>query len=69
MDEEIKAFAVLLKMLNGFANNYNQTVHKLHTLNNDAEIKRWLMEAEITFLKMQEGIEEIKLFMKKNTEK
>ncbi len=43
-DELLAEMIQLKKELNAIGHNFNQVVHKLHTLDHDAEIKRWLPE-------------------------
>src|SRR3546814_141487 len=42
LDEVIAVLSVLRKDLNGVANNFNQVVHKLHTLDHIPEYRTWL---------------------------
>ena len=49
----------LKKELNAIGNNYNQAVKKLHTLDRDQEVKKWVVENEIVrqkFLRLTEQI-------------
>src|SRR5687767_9246376 len=39
----IQEFSGLLKDLNGVANNFNQAVHKMHTLGTHQELIRWII--------------------------
>lgn len=41
-DEFLNQMLLLKKELNAIGNNFNQVVHKLHTCDNDQEIKDWL---------------------------
>ena len=43
-DELLTAMINLKKELNAIGHNFNQVVNKLHMLDHDAEIKRWLPE-------------------------
>lgn len=43
-DELLAAMINLKRELNAIGHNFNQVVHKLHTLDHDAEIRRWLPE-------------------------
>jgi hypothetical protein len=63
----IAEFAILLKTVNGIANNYNQTVHKLHTLDHVPQIIGWLAANESSGQVLLESIMEIKKMMNKIT--
>lgn len=67
LDQEsvIKEFSGLLKDLNGIANNYNQAVHKLHTLNTQKEMIRWIMIYENDKSNLLSHIEEIRIIIRK----
>jgi len=54
-DEFLEEMILLKKELNAIGNNFNQSVHKLHTLDHDPQIKAWAI--------LNEGSK--KLFMKK----
>jgi hypothetical protein len=51
----------LKKDLNGVANNFNQAVHKLHTLDKIAEFRNWIMMYENTKQSVEKKIDEIKI--------
>src|SRR5215471_6323615 len=40
-DEFLEEIILLKKELNAIGNNFNQTVHKLHTLDHISEIRTW----------------------------
>jgi len=61
----ITAFSDLLKTVNGIANNYNQTVHKLHTLDHVQQIKSWLDRNDGSGQILLNSIMEIKEMMNK----
>jgi len=61
----LEEFSTLLKTVNGIANNYNQSVHKLHTLDHVPQVKLWLEANKKMGETMLAGIEEIKSLMKK----
>ena len=65
MDELMNELISLRKDLNGLANNFNQTVHKLHTLDHEYSIenllKHYEKQREILFYK----VEEMRLTMNK----
>ncbi len=46
-DDFLAEMLQLKKELNAIGHNYNQSVKKLHTLNHDREVRRWLAENEI----------------------
>jgi len=62
-------FSILVKTLNGLANNLNQSVHKLHTLDAVADIKTWLSMHERDRQKLHESMAILKEFMKENAAK
>ena len=64
-DDLLIEFAALLKTVNGIANNYNQTVHKLHTLDHVPQVKNWLDNNGESGKMMLNGIVEIKAMMNK----
>lgn len=45
-DQYLDEMIGLKKELNAIGHNYNQLVKKLHTLNHDSEVRRWLTEHE-----------------------
>ena len=60
-DEFLEEMILLKKELNAIGNNFNQAVHKLHTLDNIQEIKSWAIineESKKIFLKKVEEIKE-----------
>ncbi|MDQ2719949.1 MAG: plasmid mobilization relaxosome protein MobC [Bacteroidota bacterium] len=60
-DEFLVEMIQLKKELNAIGNNFNQAVHKLHTLDNFQEIKSWAIineESKKTFMKNVEEIKE-----------
>jgi hypothetical protein len=63
----ITEFAALLKTVNGIANNYNQTVHKLHTLDHVPQVKLWLESNRNSGEMLLKSIREIKDMMNKIT--
>ncbi|MET4545666.1 hypothetical protein ABIE26_002984 [Pedobacter africanus] len=60
-----RSFSQLLKDLNGAANNFNQAVHKLHTLRQLDQYKPWLVAYEADKRKLMKDIEELKDFINK----
>ncbi|SDE86115.1 hypothetical protein SAMN05216464_11090 [Mucilaginibacter pineti] len=67
-DALIAEFAALLKTVNGIANNYNQSIHKLHTLDHEPQIKLWVDSNRNSGKILLSSIQEIKLMMNKITE-
>ena len=60
-DKFLDEIILLRKELNALGNNFNQAVHKLHTLDQISEIKSWIMVNESCknlFLKKAEEIKE-----------
>lgn len=65
IDELMNELINLRKDLNGLANNFNQTVHKLHTLNHDSYIEDLLRHYEEERKILFEKVEEMRLMMDK----
>lgn len=59
-DEFLEEMILLKKELNAIGNNFNQAVHKLHTLDRDAQIKAWAVLNEATKNLFMRKVEEIK---------
>lgn len=59
-------FAKLLKDLNGIANNYNQAVHKLHTLQRYGQFHSWLASYEMDRRRLLKDVESMKEFIHKS---
>jgi len=60
-DDFLTEMIQLKKELNAIGNNFNQVVHKLHTLDNDWEVKSWAILNEIhkdRFLKKVSEVQE-----------
>ena len=57
VDDFLKDMLQLKKELNGIGNNFNQVVHKLHTLHHIPEFREWALKNEldksILFSKME----------------
>jgi len=60
LDDFMAEMITLRNELNAIGNNYNQTVKRLHTLEDVAEIKAWLMINEAARKIIQNKIAEIK---------
>ena len=61
----INEFAALVKTVNGIANNYNQTVHKLHTLDHVPQVITWIENNRKNGEILLNSILEIKAMMNK----
>lgn len=59
-DEFLAEMIQLKKELNAIGNNFNQVVHRLHTLDHIPEIKAWAMMNETGKKTFQKKVEEIK---------
>ncbi|SIN77210.1 hypothetical protein SAMN04488055_1254 [Chitinophaga niabensis] len=59
----ITEFSKLQKDLNGIGNNFNQAVHKLHTLQHPEQFQKWLTIYELDRRKLLKDIETMKDFM------
>jgi Skp family chaperone for outer membrane proteins len=60
-DDFLTEMIQLKKELNAIGNNFNQVVHKLHTLDNDSEVKAWAILNEVhknLFLKKVSEVQE-----------
>ena len=59
-DEFLEEMILLKKELNAIGNNFNQAVHKLHTLDHDAQIKTWAILNESSKEHLMKKMEEIR---------
>lgn len=64
LDELISELIALRTELNGIGNNFNQTVKKLHTLNQIPEFRHWIMTYELEKKVLFNSIEQIKKHIK-----
>ena len=62
-DEFLQQMLLLKKELNSIGNNYNQVVKKLHTLDHDPQIKRWLLDHDASYQKILHQTERMFLFV------
>lgn len=62
-DEILSVMIRLKNELNAIGNNFNQAVHRLHTLDRIPEIKLWLIQSEIVKQSFIKKAEEIRLKM------
>lgn len=69
LDEIITVLNRLQQDLNGVANNYNQMVHKLHTLDHIPEFRLWVKDYEKYRPFLMQHIEMMKGFIAKTAEK
>lgn len=60
-DEFLTQMLQLKKELNAIGHNYNQSIRKLHSLNHDSEIRRWLAENELIQQSFLDKTEQINL--------
>ncbi len=68
LDDLVKELIILLKDLNGVANNFNQITHKLHTLHHIPEFRGWILRYDKDKEKLMISIEEIKVFIRHNSQ-
>ncbi len=60
-DEFLREMTDLKKQLNGIGNNFNQAVHKLHTLDRIPEFRTWIHEQQSQHKLLIRSIENIRL--------
>jgi len=65
LEDIVTVMTRLQNDLNGLVNNYNQAVHKLHTLRDIPEYAIWLITYEHDRKKLLEDIAEIKSYIRK----
>ena len=68
MDDLIAEMTLLRRELNNIGNNLNQAVKKLHTLNQIAEFKRWLIVYDVEKKVLQNKVDEIRMNIKRIVE-
>ena len=59
-DEFLEEMILLKKELNAIGNNFNQSVHKLHTLDHDSQIKAWAILNEASKKLFMKKVDEIR---------
>ncbi|MBI2285146.1 MAG: plasmid mobilization relaxosome protein MobC [Bacteroidetes bacterium] len=59
-DDFLKDMLELTKQLNGVGNNFNQAVHKLHTLDRIPEFRNWIQEQQALHKQVVTSIEVIR---------
>lgn len=69
MDDLIAEMALLRRELNHIGNNFNQAVKRLHTLNQVAEFRQWLIAYELEKKILFNKVDEIKNQILKVAEK
>jgi hypothetical protein len=62
-DDILSEMIRLKNELNAIGNNFNQVVHRLHTLDKIPEIKLWLLQSETTRQSFMKKVEEIRIRM------
>jgi hypothetical protein len=62
-DEFLSEMIKLKNELNAIGNNYNQAIHRLHTLDHVPEIKTWLLIHQTLYQSFIKKVEEIKIQM------
>lgn len=60
-DDFLQEMLLLKKELNAIGNNYNQAIKKLHTLDHDHEVKKWLIENNLNHQKFLQQTAQILL--------
>ena len=64
-DDFLAEMIRLKNEINAIGNNYNQAVHKLHTLDRVPEIKTWLISNETIWQSFTKKVDEIKFQVNK----
>lgn len=59
-DDFLEEMILLKKELNAIGNNFNQAVHRLHTLDHDPQIKAWAILNEASKEQFMKKVEEIR---------
>lgn len=59
-DDFLKDMLDLTKQLNGVGNNFNQAVHKLHTLDRIPEFRNWIHEQKALHKQVVQSIQAIR---------
>ncbi len=65
LDQLMVEFIKLNKTINGVANNYNQSIHKLHTFDHFPQVRQWLEKDGDKGSELLVCIQEIRLLLKK----
>lgn len=69
MDQMMAEMSLLRTELNRIGNNFNQSVKRLHTLNQISEFKTWLLTYEVEKKTLANKMDEIKNHIQKMAEK
>ena len=69
LDDFMAEMMQLRNELNHIGNNFNQSVKKLHTLDNIPEIKMWAMSNESSKKNFMKKVDEIKIHLNKISDK
>jgi predicted GNAT family acetyltransferase len=69
LDDFMAEMMQLRNELNHIGNNFNQSVKKLHTLDNIPEIKMWAMSNESSKKDFMKKVDEIKIHLNKISDK
>ena len=69
LDDIMAVLSALRKDLNGVANNFNQAVHKLHTLNHVPEFRAWMNTHERDRERVLEDIAIIRDYIAKTADR
>nr|WP_199077090.1 plasmid mobilization relaxosome protein MobC [Pedobacter sp. ASV19] len=69
LDNLIVEFSSLVKTLNGLANNFNQSVHKLHTLDKIPQFQTWLTAHDQDKEALFQSIEIVRDYLKETSVK
>jgi len=64
-DDLLVAFSALKQELNAIGNNFNQSVKRLHTLDQIAEFRQWLLRYELEKKTLFNKVDEIKNHIQK----
>jgi len=64
-EEFLVSARAMVKQLNGIGNNFNQAVHKLHTLDTDRQFREWYLAWNIGRQTLQNRMDEIKELLQK----
>ena len=69
LDDFMAEMIILRNELNHIGNNFNQSVKKLHTLDNIPEIKMWIIVNESSKKAFMKKVDEIKIHINKISDK
>jgi hypothetical protein len=69
LQEILAELSALRKDLHGVANNFNQAVHKLHTLDHIPQIQSWVLSYELDKKKLLKEVQQIREYIDQTVEK